>query len=61
MNQSELIWILTWLLVIFSFIGLSGALFEATMRLYSNYKKIDKSDLVGRLQSGEELSNENMF
>ena len=23
--------------------------------------KIDKSDLVGRLQSGEELSNENMF
>ena len=61
MNQSELIWILTWLLVIFFFIGLVGALFEALMRLYSDSKQIDKSDLVGRLQSGEELSNENMF
>ena len=61
MNQSELIWILTWLLVIFFFIGLAGALFETLMRLYSDSKQIDKSDLVGRLQSGEELSNENMF
>ena len=61
MNQSELVWILTWLLVIFFFIGLAGALFEALMRLYSDSKQIDKSDLVGRLQSGEELSNENMF
>ena len=60
MNQQEFLWVMIWLLSIFTAIGLVGAIIEEIYKRYFN-KTIDLSDISGRLDSGEELSSCNMF
>ena len=59
MEQGDFLWLMMWLLSIFTAIALVGAIIEGIYKKY--FFKIDLSDLSGRLDSGEELSSCNMF
>ena len=59
MNQSEFLWIMMWVLSIFTAIALVGGLIEIIHKYFFN--KVEVSDLIARLDRGEELHSCNMF